>query len=48
MAKVPVIAVSAYTDGDYEQRALRSGCAAALRKPCTPTEVMRELQRFLP
>src|SRR5260370_34467020 len=48
MAKLPVIAVSAYTDGDYEQRALRSACAAALREPCTPTEVTRQLHRFLP
>ena len=47
MARVPVIAVSSYTDGDYEGRALRSGCTAALRKPRTPDELTGTLRRFL-
>ena len=48
MKTVPVIALSAYTDGNYEQRARNAGCVAALRKPSSPDEVLRELQRHLP
>jgi two-component system cell cycle response regulator DivK len=43
MRHVPLIAISAFTEGDYERRALRAGCAAALRKPCSPAEVSREI-----
>jgi two-component system cell cycle response regulator len=47
MREVPLIAISAYTEGDYERRALESGFTAALRKPCTPQEVARELSAFI-
>jgi two-component system cell cycle response regulator DivK len=48
MQKVPVIALSAFTEGDYETRALQAGCASALRKPCAPDVVVREIERLLP
>jgi two-component system cell cycle response regulator DivK len=48
MKTVPVVALSAYTDGNYEERALRAGCTAALRKPSSADEVIRELERLLP
>ena len=47
MAKVPIIAISSYTEGDYEVRALRAGCASALRKPCSPNDVAVEISRIL-
>ena len=47
MRDVPLIAISAFTEGNYEQRALQSGCTAALRKPCSPQEVARKLSSFI-
>ena len=47
MRDVPLIAISAFTEGNYEQRALQSGCTAALRKPCSPQEVARQLNSFI-
>jgi len=47
MREVPLIAISAFTEGDYEKRALQSGCTAALRKPCSPQEVARELNAVI-
>ena len=47
MRDVPLIAISAFTEGNYEQRALQSGCTAALRKPCSPQEVARQLSSFI-
>jgi two-component system, cell cycle response regulator DivK len=48
MARVPVIAVSAYTDGGYKERAIRSGCSLALEKPCTPGELAASIRAVLP
>jgi CheY-like chemotaxis protein len=47
MKNIPVIALSAYTDGNYEDRALRAGCSAALRKPASADEVVVEIERLL-
>jgi CheY-like chemotaxis protein len=47
MRAVPVIALSAHTEGNYQERALRAGCAAALRKPASADEVVREIERLL-
>ena len=47
MRDVPLIAISAFTEGNYEQRALQTGCTCALRKPCSPQEVARKLSSFI-
>ena len=47
MREVPLVAISGFTEGDYEKRALQSGCVAALRKPCSPAEVARELSAII-
>jgi CheY-like chemotaxis protein len=47
MREVPLIAISAYPESDYEKRARESGFTAALRKPCSPQEVARELSAFI-
>ena len=47
MREVPLIAISAYTEGDYEKRALEAGFNVALRKPCTPQEVAQKLSAFI-
>ena len=47
MRHVPLIALSAYTEGDYEQRALAAGCVAALRKPSSADEILRTIERVL-
>jgi CheY-like chemotaxis protein len=47
MREVPLIAISAFTEGDYERRALAAGCTAALRKPCSPQEVVRHLSEVI-
>ena len=48
MKAIPVIALSAYTEGNYQDRAREAGCAAALRKPASADEVVREIERLLP
>ena len=48
MKDVPVIALSGHVEGDFEKRARRAGCAAALRKPASADEVVRLIDRLAP
>lgn len=42
-----IIAVSAHAAQNYEEEATSAGCAAALRKPCLPNELLDAVKRVL-
>lgn len=46
-AGIPVIVVTAHTDPETKQRAHATGCDAFLRKPVAPSQLAREVERFL-
>lgn len=47
MARIPVLAVSAFAMASDRERALRAGCDAYLAKPCRPSWVLAEVQRLI-
>jgi two-component system, cell cycle response regulator DivK len=46
-AHIPVIAVTAFTRKKDRKRARDVGCDSYLPKPCDPTRVLQEVQRFI-
>jgi FixJ family two-component response regulator len=44
---VPVLFISGHSDRDMEQRALRMGAIALLRKPVDPDELLEHIERAL-
>jgi len=47
MAQVPILAVSAFLDGDNRDRALQAGCDDALEKPFALPELRRAVRKLL-
>ncbi len=47
MGRITVLAVSAFAMATDRERALRAGCDGYLAKPCRPTRVLEEVQRFI-
>lgn len=44
---IPIIALTGYTSEVHQQKALESGCAAFLRKPCRPRDLITQIERIL-
>jgi two-component system cell cycle response regulator DivK len=47
MSRVPVVAISAHSNPDYESRALAAGCQMALSKPCGGRELLAAIRKVL-
>lgn len=47
MARIPIVAVSAFAMATDRERALRAGCDMYLSKPCRPSRVLAEVQRLI-
>lgn len=47
-AKIPIIMMTAHTYGAVGKKAREAGCSSFLAKPCPPSRVLHEVQRFLP
>ncbi|CAN5625060.1 hypothetical protein BH23GEM7_BH23GEM7_08810 [soil metagenome] len=47
MRRIAVLAVSAFAMAADRERALRAGCDSYLTKPCRPSRVLEEVQRFI-
>ena len=45
---IPVVAMSAYYDGDWRQQALAAGCVACVRKPLDPEVFDSVISSLLP
>lgn len=46
-AGIPVIALTGYILAETQDRAFQIGCAAFLRKPCLPDDLLGEIRRVL-
>ena len=46
-AGIPIIACTGFISEDGEQRALIAGADAYLEKPCMPSRVVEEVERFI-
>ena len=44
---IPVIAVTAWAMGGHVERALHAGCDLVLLKPCSPSDLVKEIHRLL-
>lgn len=47
-AHLPIIALSAHASATDEEQALEVGCAAYLRKPCLPSDLLATILRVAP
>ena len=47
-AKIPIIMMTAHSYGAVGKKAREAGCASFLAKPCPPSRVLQEIQRFAP
>lgn len=45
-AKIPIIMMTAHTYGAVGRKAREAGCSSFLSKPCPPSRVLHEVQRF--
>lgn len=46
-AQIPIIMLTAHTYGAIGMKARAAGCVAFLSKPCNPSRVLEEVQRFV-
>ena len=46
-ARVPIVMMTAHTYGAVGKRALAAGCDGFLSKPCDPTRVLAEVERYV-
>lgn len=46
-AKIPIIMMTAHTYGAVGKKAREAGCSSFLAKPCPPSRVLHEVQRFV-
>ena len=44
---VPIVAISAYSNKETEEKALAVGCVNMIAKPFTPNELVRILERYV-
>lgn len=46
-AQIPILALTAYAFASDEERAYAAGCEGFLPKPCEPSRLLAEVQRFV-
>jgi two-component system, cell cycle response regulator DivK len=46
MAEIPIVMMTAHTYGAVGQKARAAGCVGFLAKPCSPSRLLQELERF--
>ena len=44
---IPIVVLSARNCDDLEAKAKRAGCVALVTKPCLPSDLVKEIQRFI-
>jgi len=47
LSKIPIIAISAHCEGEWERRARAAGCAECVKKPVHPTQLHDVIERYL-
>jgi len=48
LARIPIVMMTALPFGAVGRKALAAGCVAFISKPCAPSRLLQELQRFTP
>ena len=46
-AKVPIIASTAYSEKEMEEKALKAGCVNMIAKPFSPSELVKMIEQYI-
>ena len=46
-SQTPIVAVTAYSEKEMEEKALKAGCAGMLAKPFDPNELIKHLEQYI-